>query len=184
MSTSTVLRYSSLAIAAAGIVSMGLVLHTIHGKETTVPPPPVPPPAKTSAKGVAATGILEALSENVSIGTPVSGLVVKIPENIKVNAIVKKADVLFLLDDRELRAQLMRQQAAVAVAPVATPSSTMMATRPASSMGLGAKRSVRRRSSIRSRSSTTASCSGVTPRIASGFTTRTPSAIAPIAYSS
>ena len=44
----------------------------------------------------------------------------------------------------------------------------------------------RRSSSTRSRSSTSASCSGVTPpaRTASGFTTRTPSAIAPTANSS
>ncbi|MDZ4287901.1 MAG: biotin/lipoyl-binding protein [Prosthecobacter sp.] len=112
----SIVRYGSMLLAIAGVIGMGLVLQTIRAKENQIPPPPVTPPAKPYTKGVAATGILEAFSENVSIGTPVSGLVREIPDNIKVNATVKEGDVLFLLDDRELRAQLLHQQAAVAVA--------------------------------------------------------------------
>jgi multidrug efflux pump subunit AcrA (membrane-fusion protein) len=117
MKLSTIIRNLSFIIAIAGIVSMAGVLQTIRAREMTAPPPPpVAPPPKPYGSGLAATGILEALNENVSIGTPVSGLVLEIPDTIAVNAKVKEGDVLFLLDDRELRAQLLGQQAAVAVA--------------------------------------------------------------------
>jgi multidrug efflux pump subunit AcrA (membrane-fusion protein) len=116
MTTSAIVRSVSIIFAIAGVVSMALVLRTIHAQDKSLPPPPVAPPAKVYPKGVAATGILEALNENVSIGTPISGLVVDIPDSIKVNAQVKSGDILFLLDDREFRAQLLRHEAAVAVA--------------------------------------------------------------------
>lgn len=116
MKLSLFIRYFSFVLAVSGLVGITLVLRTIHAQESQVPPPPVAPPEKPFTRGVAATGILEAWGENVNIGAPVSGLVTHVPPAIKVNAVVKKGDVLFLLDDRELRAQLLRQQAAVAVA--------------------------------------------------------------------
>ncbi|WP_075089517.1 biotin/lipoyl-binding protein [Verrucomicrobium spinosum] len=58
---------------------------------------------------MAATGILEALSENVAIGVPVAGLVTEVP--VKVNQSVKAGALLFKIDDRDLQAQKVRQDA-------------------------------------------------------------------------
>jgi HlyD family secretion protein len=102
-------------MAIGGFVGIGLILHTIHGQETRdIPPPPIAPPEKPYASTVAATGILEALSENVSIGVPVPGLVTEV--SVKVNDIVKEGETLFRVDDRELQAQFIKFQAGVAVA--------------------------------------------------------------------
>ena len=76
--------------------------------------PPVPPPEKPFADAVSATGILEALSENVAIGVPQPGLVTKV--NVKVNDKVKTGDVLFQLDDRDLQVQRMNAAAKRSVA--------------------------------------------------------------------
>jgi multidrug resistance efflux pump len=116
MKFSLLVRYGSILVAILGVIGMFFVLRTIRAQQHEIPPPPVAPPEKPFTNGVAATGIIEAWGENVSIGTPVSGLVTEVPEAIQVNAVVKKGDVLFLLDDRELRAQLLRQLAAVTVA--------------------------------------------------------------------
>ena len=108
------IRYLTFALAIAGVISMTLVMQTIHGQDRgTIPPPPVSPPVKPYEGGVAATGILEALSENVSIGVPLPGLVTEV--KVQVWDKVKKDDPLLILDDRELRAALLKQQAAITV---------------------------------------------------------------------
>lgn len=114
---SRLFRYFTFALALLGIVMMASVLQTLRGQETgTIAPPPIDPPKKPFEKTVAATGIIEALNENVSIGVPIPGLVLEIPEKIVVNANVSKGEPLFRLDDRELQATLIKQRAAVAVA--------------------------------------------------------------------
>lgn len=110
----TFVRYATFIAAAAGIWMMVQVIQTIHASESpTIPPPPVPPPAKPYETSIAGTGILEALSENVAIGVPQSGLVSEV--KVKVSDKVKKGDALMKIDDRELQAQLINQRASVAV---------------------------------------------------------------------
>jgi RND family efflux transporter MFP subunit len=112
---SLIVRYLTFVAALAGFVGIGLVVMEIKARETgELPPPPVAPPGKPYAQTVAATGILEAQSENVAVGVPVSGLVMEMP--VQVNQKVEKGDLLFLIDDRELAAQMVRQEAAVEVA--------------------------------------------------------------------
>ena len=102
-------------IALMGCISMFGVLQTLKSQETSViSPPRVAPPDEPYEQTVAATGILEALSENVSIGVPVPGLVTEVA--VKVNDFVKEGQPLFKLDDRELRAALIKQRAAIEVA--------------------------------------------------------------------
>jgi HlyD family secretion protein len=114
---SKLIRYFTFLLAIAGMVMMASVLQTLAGQETkTIAPPPIDPPKKPYDKTVAATGIIEALNENVAIGVPSPGLVIEIPEKIRVNANVAKGEPLFKLDDRELQASLIRQRAAVDVA--------------------------------------------------------------------
>lgn len=111
---STTLRYSTFILAIAGVLSMGVVLQKIRSQESSIPPPPVNPPKKESVDDIAATGILEPRGENVAIGVPVSGLVESV--KVEVNKPVKAGDSLLVLDDRELRASLLKQKAAIAVA--------------------------------------------------------------------
>ncbi|MFO1485191.1 MAG: efflux RND transporter periplasmic adaptor subunit [Verrucomicrobiaceae bacterium] len=111
---STTLRHTSFAFAIAGVLAMALVLQKIRSQETAIPPPPVAPPTKKASDDIAATGILEARGENVAIGVPVPGLVKEV--RVAVNQAVKKDDPLLLLDDRELKAALLTQNAAVGVA--------------------------------------------------------------------
>lgn len=111
---STTVRWSTFLLAASGVIAMGVVLQQIRSQESAIPSPPIPPPSKTSPDDIAATGILEARGENVSVGVPVPGLVKAV--KVEVNQQVKAGDELLILDDRELRASLLRQQAAIAVA--------------------------------------------------------------------
>lgn len=113
-----VFRYSTFALAVAGMVMMGFVIRTIRAQDRPIPPPPVAPAGKPYEHTVAATGILEAIAENVSIGTPVPGLVMEVL--VKVNDEVSKGQPLMKMDDRELQAQLlkMRAQAELAKAKI------------------------------------------------------------------
>lgn len=109
-----IIRYTTFALAIAGVIGMALIMQQIHGQDTVqIPPPPAAPPVKPYEGGIAATGILEALSENVSIGVPAPGLVTDV--KVKVWDKVKKDDPLLILDDRELRASLLNEQAAITV---------------------------------------------------------------------
>jgi HlyD family secretion protein len=112
---SKIIRYFTFAAAIAGFVAIALVLRSINGQEAReIPPPPIAPAAKPYENTVAATGILEALSENVSLGVPVAGLVTEVL--VKVNDAVRSGDALFKLDDRDLHALLLKQRALIEVA--------------------------------------------------------------------
>jgi HlyD family secretion protein len=106
-------RYGSIALAIAGMWQMTQVMDVIRAQDTPITPPSVTPPVKPYPKGVAATGILESLDENVSIGPPLPALVSEVL--VKVWQKVKKGEPLMQLDDRELQAQLISQEAAIVV---------------------------------------------------------------------
>lgn len=115
MLLSKLLRYGSLLAALAGVVAIVLVSRLQAAKE--MPPagePPLPPPAKPYQQAVAATGILEALSENVAIGVPQPGLVTEVL--VKVNDTVKAGDPLLKLDDRDLVSQKLTAEAQFGIA--------------------------------------------------------------------
>lgn len=63
------------------------------------------------ASYVAGSGIVEASTGNITIGTPVSGVVMKI--YVAVGQQVKAGDSLFKIDDRNLQAQLLTANARV-----------------------------------------------------------------------
>lgn len=114
MKIALLVRYITFALAISGVVVMTSVMQSIHGQDNAViPPPPVTPPAKPYSSGIAATGIIEALSENVAIGIPAPGVINEV--KVSVWDKVKKDDVLLVIDDRELRAALGKQNAAIAV---------------------------------------------------------------------
>jgi multidrug resistance efflux pump len=63
---------------------------------------------------VAGSGIVEPETENISIGSSFPGVVTKVL--VKVGQRVKKGDILFRVDDRQLRAELRYRQASLASA--------------------------------------------------------------------
>lgn len=82
------------------------------------PPPSAPPvsaaPGSPYPTFVAGSGLVEASTENISIGTHVAGIVAKI--YVQVGSGVKAGDPLFIIDDRAIRADIATRRAAVRVA--------------------------------------------------------------------
>ncbi|MFO0769242.1 MAG: biotin/lipoyl-binding protein, partial [Nitrospiraceae bacterium] len=98
-----VLKRVSVWVAVAGLVLAGWTLLNA-GKKEPMPTPLVEPPKSPYATTVAATGIIEAVNENVRIGPPLPGLVAKV--FVAVGDRVREGAPLLQLDDRDLRAQL------------------------------------------------------------------------------
>ena len=90
-----------IAIAGIGATAVMASRMSTAAPEMTPPIEPSPKPYEVS---VAASGIVEALSENVAIGVPEAGLATKV--HVKVWDSVKEGQPLFTLDSRELLAQL------------------------------------------------------------------------------
>ncbi len=77
--------------------------------------PPVAPPAEAPfASYVAGSALIEANTENIAIGTNVSGIVTEIA--VKPGSRVQAGDPLFKIDDRSLRAQREVQRSALRLA--------------------------------------------------------------------
>jgi HlyD family secretion protein len=111
-------RKISFWLALGGLVfAASLVLRLRASLTEPVQPPPVAPPTKPFQSAVAASGLVEASSENTAVGVPASGLVMRV--HAKVWDRVDVGDPLLELDDRELRALRETQQAAIAVAEAA-----------------------------------------------------------------
>lgn len=100
----------SFYFALAGIA--GCVWLIFELRKTPPRPAPIQEPARSPyANSVAATGIIEAVRENVKLGAPKGGLIQKL--YVKVGARVHAGDPILQLDDRELRAQLAAMEAQV-----------------------------------------------------------------------
>lgn len=117
---STIFRYGSIAAAVSGIVAILLVARLQAEKQMpAASAPPVPPAPKPYAQSVSATGILEALSENVAIGAPEAGIVAQV--DVNVNDTVKTGQTLFKLDDRNLQAEALATKSRISVARANVP---------------------------------------------------------------
>jgi multidrug resistance efflux pump len=91
---------STMMLAAA-------VFHTARsGQEPSGSAPPAPPPQSPFARAVAGTGLVEARTENIGLGSALAGLVqeVFVPVD-KVGVRVAAGTPLFRVDDRRLRAE-------------------------------------------------------------------------------
>ena len=103
-------RYMVPLMALAGVaVAVATVL---HGSQTTPAFPPIAQAPKAPfGSYLAGAGIVEASTENIAVGTPVSGIVTAI--YVKWGERVKAGDPLFKIDDRDLQAQLLPATAKV-----------------------------------------------------------------------
>jgi multidrug resistance efflux pump len=103
-----------LPILAAALFAFALFF-VVRGQAARPPLPPPAEPARTPfGNTVAGAGLVEAQTENISIGSALPGVVTQV--DVKVGRKVKAGDPLFRLDDRQLRAELKAREAALASA--------------------------------------------------------------------
>jgi multidrug efflux pump subunit AcrA (membrane-fusion protein) len=96
-----------IGFIAAGWATYSIARTTPH-REGTIPPSP--PPVSDFPETVAAVGVVEASTENIAIGTPLSGIVPRV--FVGAGESVRPGQPLFELDTRHLRAELdVRRQA-------------------------------------------------------------------------
>lgn len=104
------LKRISLWLAIVGVSFTAWILLSA-AKKDPMPQPAAEPPRSPYLETVAASGIVEAVNENVRIAPPVAGLITKI--FVAVGEQVEAQAPLFQLDDRDLRAQLLARDAAI-----------------------------------------------------------------------
>src|SRR5215471_14841457 len=107
------LKKPTFYLAIAGIGATVVMVARLNG-QSPIKPPPIDPSPKPYAVSVAASGIIEAMSDNVAIGVPDSALVAKV--HVKVSDTIQEGQPLFTLDTRELQAQLAVNEANTTVA--------------------------------------------------------------------
>jgi RND family efflux transporter MFP subunit len=103
-----ILRKISFWASLIGIAAVILLVRKSTAVEP-MPSPPHQPPAKGVARGIGASGMVEALHENTGVGVPVAALVKEV--RVAVWDKVEAGAPLLILDDREMQAQLRTQQA-------------------------------------------------------------------------
>ena len=106
-------KYTLPVLAAVGF-AFG-VYSVVQGNRPVAVAPPVAEPANSPYPAfIAGAGIIEAKSQNISVGTPLGGIVVQVV--VKVGDKVKAGDILFRIDDREALAELGVRKANLAKA--------------------------------------------------------------------
>src|SRR4030095_11099758 len=103
-------------LTALAVIGLGVAIFTvIAGSKATVPAPAVADPAQPPYRAfVAGSGIVEASTENIAVGTQLPGIVSQI--FVQIGSRVKTGDTLFTIDDRAQRAELATRRATVQVA--------------------------------------------------------------------
>jgi HlyD family secretion protein len=108
--TGMIRKYLLPLLAVGGVV---FAFWTVMTSSQPIPAaPPVAPPSQAPfVSFVAGAGIIEASTENIAVGTPVSGVVTEI--FAQVDQAVTVGDPLFKLDDRNFKAELAVRQTAL-----------------------------------------------------------------------
>jgi len=103
-------KYGLPVLAIVGVAIAAITV--LRGNQPTPAAAPIAEPAKAPfISYIAGAGIVEASTENIAIGTPVSGIVTGI--YVKWGDQVKAGDPLFKIDDRDLQGQLLPARAKV-----------------------------------------------------------------------
>jgi len=107
------MKKSILPLIALAALTFGIISVVRSQPRNQSSLPPSPPPISPYAHAVAAEGLVEASSENISIGTPLSEVVTEVP--VSVGQVVKRGEPLFKLDVRQLEADRAARQADLGV---------------------------------------------------------------------
>jgi len=105
------LKRPSFYIAIFGILAVILLVTRLR-QSGPEPQPLVPPSQSPYADSVGGRGLVESMNENVRLAPNASGLVAEV--KVRVGDLVKKSDVLFLLDERQATAAMRTSEAEVA----------------------------------------------------------------------
>ena len=110
--------FHKFIIPLVALAGLAFAIYTVLWSDR---PPPAPPPVSEASqspfsKSVAGSGLIEASTQNISIGTQVDGIVTKI--FVRVGDEVKAGAPLFAIDDRTTRAEIDTRQASVKIAEV------------------------------------------------------------------
>jgi len=106
-------KYIVPLVALVGVVFA--VVTVLRGDRVRPPVPTVSEaPKPPYGSSVAGSGIVEASTENISLGTQIPGIVSKI--FVEIGSNVKAGDPLFSIDERPIQAELATRRAAVQVA--------------------------------------------------------------------
>jgi HlyD family secretion protein len=106
-------KYVLPVLAAAGFVFA--LWMAMQGAKPIPPSKAIAEPPKPPYENkISGSGIVEASTRNISVGTPVSGIVAKVL--VTVGQKVKASELLFILDDRKERAVLAFRESALAQA--------------------------------------------------------------------
>lgn len=105
---SNLFRNPLLWIAIIGLIITGNAILQLQ-KPESIPEPLFKPAQNPFLQAIAAPGLIESREENTRIGVPLSGLVEEV--RVKIWQKVEMGEVLFKLDDTELLAQQVVQQA-------------------------------------------------------------------------
>src|SRR6266478_26988 len=108
------MKRTILPLIALGALSFGIISVVRSQPRSQTSVPPSPPPVSPYAHAVAAEGLIEASSENISIGTPLSEVVTEVP--VVVGQVVECGEPLFKLDVRQLQADVAARRADLEVA--------------------------------------------------------------------
>jgi HlyD family secretion protein len=102
---------TKIGLPIVALVLIAFSVNFLMNSKTRMPemPPPIQPAVSPYQNTVAGAGMVEPETENISVGSPMPGVVVEVMA--KVGATVKKGDPLFRLDDRQRRAELAIRRA-------------------------------------------------------------------------
>jgi len=116
-------RFGKYLLPALALVALAFSISQVVRayQVSPTPDPPIEPPRTPFGKTIAGSGIVEAETENISIGAPLPGVVLEVYVPVeKVGQIVKAGEPLFLVDNRALKAQLEFAQANLQAAEAQT----------------------------------------------------------------
>lgn len=106
------LRYLFLPTLTAGLFAFSIYHLLFAGEKLPKVAPLVEPPRHSFASGISGTGLVEARTENIALGTAVAGVVLEVcVTNEQLGQRVTAGTPLFRVDDRHLKAQLRIHQA-------------------------------------------------------------------------
>lgn len=107
---------SKIIIPLLAVAGLMVAIQTVRSSGQVRPAnPPVAEPARSPfVHSVAGSGIIEASSENIAIGTNIGGIVAKV--FVKPGDTVKAGDPLFQIDSRTLQSELATREASLAQA--------------------------------------------------------------------
>src|SRR5262249_4477072 len=114
MGSRTMMNRFLLPLIAVGLLGFA-AMHVGRAQQT---PPPVEPPVEPSrapfANTVAGSGLVEAQTETIAVGSHLPGIATEV--HVKVGQKVEAGTPLFRLDDRHLKAELKVREAALSAA--------------------------------------------------------------------